>query len=544
MKKLIGGLVLLSTAFLLCVWGCSSDDGGDDPTGPGPVDDVGSVSGIVSTGTRWPINGAVISAGGESTVTNQDGFFVLAQVPVGEQVVAVAMEGYMATFRTVTVVEGETVHLADLVLVNVETVMLNGASGGTAGTGDGTGEVEFGANSFETEGGAAYTGDVTVELNAMLPGEPDFYGTFPGDFEGVREDGTTTMFESFGFMTVNMYGADKSPLQLADGMTAGLSLDIGAEKAARAPATIPMWYYDETDGLWHEEGEAVLNGTVYEADVAHFTTWNWDLPIDDICRIEGYVHDDEGEPVEGARVLTSAVDYALRDEAFTNSEGFFSVRARKNSQTDIWAMKGARVSDVVRVTVGEACPVMLMDPLELVVPAFVVSLTWGESPSDLDSHLYIPMPWDDGEDPDWDWWHLYYSTDGTLADYPYTELDYDDTSSYGPENITGTRLYQGTYQYWVYNYSGYSGDGSTQALADSGAQVRLEIAGGIWIFDVADVPLQGADGTGWWHVFDVTVGSGGGATVTQVMEFQPTRDTTGVWPDGGWGKSLLEQPRK
>jgi hypothetical protein len=527
MDKRIWGVVLPLMIAMLVVWGCSSDDGDDggpvDP-GPGPVENVGSVSGVISSPSKSPVENATISVGSATTTSNQDGFFILAQVAEGERTVEVSMAGRMSTFRRVDVVEGQTTHLPDLVLGEVETATFEAANGGRLVTHGSLASVEFPANSLVTAGGATYTGTVTVDYTAVRPDYPEFYGMFPGDFEGVREDGSTVMFESFGFMSVNMYGANKAPLQLADGQTASMSMDIGPLNAAAAPATMPMWYFDEAQGKWIEDGEAVLNGTVYETDVTHFTTWNWDLPVEDICRIEGYVHDASGNPVVGARVLTKALDYAIRDEAFTNSAGFFSVRARKNSVTDVWATLGARISDVSRVNVGETCPVTLELPLVLTVPAFSISLTWGEYPEDLDSHLYIPMTWDDGEDPDYDWYHLYYSTDGDLSDYPYTELDYDDTSSYGPENIVGTRVYQGTYEYWVYDYD----SSSTANLAASSAQVRLEVAGGTWIFDVADVPLENADSGGWWHVFDVDVNASGTPTVDPVMLFQPQRSHDGV----------------
>lgn len=530
MKRLAWILMMLALAASLALWGCSSDDDDDsnDPVGPGPVADVGSISGLVFSASKAPLNNVTVSAGGETTVTNQDGYFVLAEVPEGEQVVTVALTGWMSTFRTVTVREGQTTHLPDLALVPAQTAVVDGATGGTAATGDGTGTVEFGAGAFATGAGEAYTGDVTVEMAAAVPDESnpqEFYGLFPGDFEGQREDGSMVMFESFGFMTVNLYGEDKAPLQLAAGQTAGLSLDIGAEKAATAPATIPMWYFDETDGRWYEEGEATLVGTAYEADVSHFTTWNWDLPVDDICTIEGYVFDADDNPVVDARVISSGVDYAIRDEDYTDASGFFSVRARRNSVVDLYAIKGSRVSEIVRGDVGDECPLTWPVALFLTVPTYSISLTWGASPSDLDSHLYIPMPWDDGETPDYDWYHLYYSTDGTLSEPPFAELDYDDTSSYGPENITGTRLWEGHYEYWVRNYS----SNNLPALWASEARVRLEIAGGTWIFDVGDID-QPADGTtGWWHVFDFDVDASGQVTVDPIERFEDE------WQDPGIG---------
>ena len=523
MKNRLAIFTLLAAlaALALVVAGCSDDDSPSEPGGGGGTDPgTGSVSGVVSGVSGWPFSGATVTVGDASAATNEQGYFVLSGVPEGETLVAVTADGYLPTFRVVEVVEGGDTHLDDLVLALWEVATLDAATGGQVATNDGDGAVTFAADSFVDAAGNAYDGEVTVQLNAVLPGDAEFYGTFPGDFEGVRENGDTVPFVSFGFMGVELTGVDKSPLQLADGATASLSLTIDPGKAMDAPATIPMWWFDEDAGVWREEGAATLEGNVYTADVAHFTTWNWDLPLDDVCSITGVVRTDTGNTVEGARVVSRGVDMAIMDEALTDGEGRFTVRAVKNSLTDVWAIMGSLASEPVRVTVGEECPVVLTDPLVLTVPAYTISLTWGAEPSDLDSHLLIPMTWDTA----FDYYHIYYSSMGTLGADPYAMLDTDDTSSYGPEIITGTQLYDGRFQYWVYNWSG---DDSAELQA-SGAMVVLSAGGRQYVYEAADVSLEGADLTGWWHVFDMVV-AGGVVSVEPVMEFQPEFSYDGVY---------------
>ncbi len=515
---------LAALLMLGLVWGCSDDDdSGPTPPPPPGTEDAGTISGIVRAVGGFPLGGATVAAGTMTTTTNQDGYFVLAAVPVGPTVVMINRDGYMPTFRALTVTLGGTTHYDNIALLDAETATVDGAAGGQAATSDGTGEVDFGANSFVTGAGQPYAGDVIVELSAMVPSDETYYGAFPGEFAGIREDGVTEVpFISYGFMTVNLYDVNKTPLRLADGVTAALSLTIDPTKAATAPPTIPMWWFNEDDGRWYEEGEATLAGNVYTADVAHFTTWNWDLPVEDICSITGTVVDDNGLPVAGARVISRGVDNAIMDEVFTNSSGVYNVRALRNALTDVWAMAGSRASEPLRVAVGDVCPHVLPagQELVLVVPAYSISLTWGESPSDLDSHLLVPMTWDDG----YDYYHIYFGNMGDYSDNPFAALDTDDTSSYGPEIITGTRLYNGRFQYWVHNWSG----DSSADLRNSGAVVQLSLGGELRIYEAADVPLQGADQTGWWHVFDIVV-TGGVPTVQSVMQFQPEFSYEGVY---------------
>ena len=89
---------------------------------------------------------------------------------------------------------------------------------------------------------------------------------------------------------------------------------------------------------------------------------------------------------------------------------------------------------------------------------FRVVLTWGDSPSDLNSHLtgYI-----DGNSV-----HVYYMTPNAYSNGELVaSLDHDDTSSYGPETITFSIIDSNdTVTYYVHDFSN-GGDSSSYALS-------------------------------------------------------------------------------
>ena len=121
-----------------------------------------------------------------------------------------------------------------------------------------------------------------------------------------------------------------------------------------------------------------------------------------------------------------------------------------------------------------------------------IVLTWGSSPSDLDSHLI-------GRTPSNDTFNVYYSD----KDYWYdgvemANLDVDDTTSYGPETITILDNIYGTYTYAVHNYSNRSSSSST-ALSFSGAVVRVFV-GSVQVAEY-NVPTDQV-GT-YWTVFEI-----------------------------------------
>ncbi|MER1984407.1 MAG: S-layer homology domain-containing protein [Solibacillus sp.] len=133
-----------------------------------------------------------------------------------------------------------------------------------------------------------------------------------------------------------------------------------------------------------------------------------------------------------------------------------------------------------------------------------VMLTWDERPSDLDSHLVGPTA-DNGE------FHIaYYEKQYTENGIVFADLDWDDTSSYGPETTTIRQLKDGEYRFYVHNFSGQSGYDT--ALRKSGAKVAVYLGNATTPKETFIVPT--GEGTETiWNVFDLIV-TNNGETVT------------------------------
>jgi len=131
-------------------------------------------------------------------------------------------------------------------------------------------------------------------------------------------------------------------------------------------------------------------------------------------------------------------------------------------------------------------PVLVIDDIGMNRNFFMqFTLTWGENPGDLDSHLWTP-------NIEGSVYHVYYASRGNSAAAPYVDLDVDDVTSYGPEHITIYDEFPGTYIYAIYHYSG-TGDISTSGAA----------AGILWPDGSVQnftVPSASASANWWWHV--------------------------------------------
>lgn len=127
-------------------------------------------------------------------------------------------------------------------------------------------------------------------------------------------------------------------------------------------------------------------------------------------------------------------------------------------------------------------------------------LSWGASPSDLDSHLRTPYGT-----------KIYYGNRGSSTAAPYALLDVDDTNGYGPETVTIYQLREGTYHYFIYNYSG------SPAITTSNAVVKIYTADGTT--RSVDVPTSG---TGrYWYVATVDGTTGRVQVINRIQTTEP-----------------------
>ena len=124
---------------------------------------------------------------------------------------------------------------------------------------------------------------------------------------------------------------------------------------------------------------------------------------------------------------------------------------------------------------------------------FLITLTWGENPRDMDSHVV-------GVLSDGSTFHKYYSNIGiAVVDNGETVcvLDCDDVTSYGPEHIT---LHTTTDQPYYYYIHQYSSDGQM-----STSECYVTVQQGNTVIAEFHVPTDQGDGY-YWNVFAIVDG--------------------------------------
>jgi len=72
-------------------------------------------------------------------------------------------------------------------------------------------------------------------------------------------------------MQVNYY-------KIASDKKATITMPLSGLLSAAPPTSIPLWYFNESNGLWKQDGTATKTGNTYVGEVSHFSWWNCDLP--------------------------------------------------------------------------------------------------------------------------------------------------------------------------------------------------------------------------------------------------------------------------
>lgn len=104
-----------------------------------------------------------------------------------------------------------------------------------------------------------------------------------------------------------------------------------ASRSTVPPATIPLWFFDETTGLWQQDGIATLEGTglnrFYTGPVTRNSYWNADRAFETVF-VSGCLRDSNNQAVANQIVSTNGTDYSGPAVAVTAADGTFRVDVR------------------------------------------------------------------------------------------------------------------------------------------------------------------------------------------------------------------------
>ncbi|MEO6612670.1 MAG: hypothetical protein ABIT05_14700 [Chitinophagaceae bacterium] len=315
MNRILHVLAFISILFI----GCQKELSFSNPN-PNAVPVTATLQGNVVDENGGPAAGVTITVGTKTAVTDAKGYFRIKNAPLDKSasLVTATKAGYFKAFRVFSA--SKAVNQVKIKLLKKTlSGTLNSSAGGVVTLMD-LSSVTFSANSFSKASGEAYSGTVNVYATVIDPASPDISETVPGSFLGNDKDGKKVILTSYGMMAVELESANGEKLQISAGNTAYLSFVIPGGLRTSAPTQLPLWYVDETTGIWKEEGTATKNGNFYNGTVKHFTYWNCDVSGPRVNLTARFVSQN-GQPLIYTEVVIRPVSGYASAHGITDSLG-------------------------------------------------------------------------------------------------------------------------------------------------------------------------------------------------------------------------------
>jgi hypothetical protein len=293
---------------------------------PPPIDPLAekvtaSVKGRITDENGKPVNNASVLSGSSSTTTDINGFFRFDNIQLAKNAGFVLVEktGYLKGCRTIFTNAGIINNIEIQLIPKISRGNFSASAGGNINIQNGSSINLPAGGIINAATNSAYTGTVNVIGAYLDPTDPKLSLIMPGNLIGLTTNNEQRLLQTFGMIAIELEGSSGEKLNLASGKSATITMPIPASLLASSPATIPLWYFDETKGLWKEEGTANKQGSNYVGTVTHFSFWNCDVP-NNFVTLKLTLKNQNGQAASGYHIelkntQNNSIAYAITDSA-------------------------------------------------------------------------------------------------------------------------------------------------------------------------------------------------------------------------------------
>ncbi|NML36114.1 carboxypeptidase regulatory-like domain-containing protein [Chitinophaga sp. G-6-1-13] len=306
-------------------------------TGTPPISDKkvqAGVQGIVTDASNNPIAGARVLCGDQNAITDQYGSFRFPEVSITEAaaVVTVQKAGFFNGIRTFRVTAAGREQFVQIQLLPKATAgTFDAAAGGVIGASNA--QFIFVPNQVLDASNNPYKGKATLTYAFINPERNDFADIMPGDLRAVNDKNELVALQSFGMMALELQGDNGEKLHLDGTNNVTFRMEIPATLRQTAPATIPLWHFNESTGLWQQEGSAEKMGNSYVGTVKHFSFWNCDAQFP-VVNFKATFKDDKNNPLANTAVQITRSNNS-NTYGYTDAAGEVSGLVPANEQVTI-----------------------------------------------------------------------------------------------------------------------------------------------------------------------------------------------------------------
>lgn len=313
--------LLLPLALFLGVFFLACQD--DDPFQNNPKVDV-AFAGRVIDELGEGVEGALVKAGEESTITDKNGVFRLesGRFSPMHALVTVSKAGFFEISRPF-IVEDDAMQTVTIQLLSRQFVgSVSAGSGGVIQVSGGP-QLSFPANAFTDANGNSFTGQANIYARYLDPSNPAFGLFVPGDMTAEKVSDEEVFVSTFGMIGVEIQSGSGQKLKIAPGKDVEIRMPILAGQVALSPSSVPLWYYDMEEGHWQEDGSADKMGNEYVGKVTHFTFFSCGSPFP-LTQVHGKIYlENTNQPLANALIRITLIATGATSFGYTDGNGAF-----------------------------------------------------------------------------------------------------------------------------------------------------------------------------------------------------------------------------
>ena len=338
MMKNFEKLFLLIFLGLLSIMSCKKDMDITPPvidteTNIPPIIIKGNLIGKVIDHNNQPLSSAMIQIYGQTIETNQDGFFTFNQIDLDKNgsYLTVNKSGFFQGHKRFYPQANNTTYVEIKLLEKTKLGKIESQTGGSVSNSEGA-KIELPANGIIDSNGEIFSGNVNVFATSINPKENT--ESIPGNLEGYDVQNNNIALESFGTLGVELESDSGEKLNIATGFEAKISIPYN-EANSSPSREIALWHFDETKGIWKEEGSATYDGQAYVGTVSHFSFWscNESFPV---ILLDGYFVDENDLDIPNLNIKITNLSTGNSRYTKTSNLGVFSGKVPKDELLNIY----------------------------------------------------------------------------------------------------------------------------------------------------------------------------------------------------------------
>jgi len=281
--------IFFAITMVFIISSCDSNEtSGSEST---TAQDTNNVTVLVKSYDGALLTGVTVSVDETSGVTDSEGKAQLNIETSEDQqqiIVNASEDGFITQSVVIAKLDETTVQI--LMRTVEETISITNIEDEQIITGEKLGsQISLPTNALINTDGDVAEGNVTLQLTPWDVQNTDITAML-GNGQAINDNNENVELISAGMISIDFSDSDGNHLQLASGTTADIQMDLTQtsinNQTLSAGDTIPLWHFDETKGLWIEEGEGTViesdtssTGLAISATVEHFSTWNWDYEL-------------------------------------------------------------------------------------------------------------------------------------------------------------------------------------------------------------------------------------------------------------------------